>query len=410
MWCRAICSRLTVLGSTLLAACSLAGSAAYAQRRDEAWVIAQIMSGKLDDLRALEKLSDESVPFAMYWWGTLLHHCVFEICDRAAAQALFLRAAKAGHARAQAAVFAVPTSPGEFAKLTAEVGVPKDGYARLIYGIQALLVTGPRHSGPFIPADLLRTDPKARADFVALATSERQLWLLVVLVELEGKLARADEVRAVANSGYVLASETVIRGTTGLQMLERVRAGELWLGAAYCDTAARDRGQYILPSEILSVCERAAGQGFPGGVRALLRHHHHTKNQRAAEYFAGVCDALLGLDCAEDLDAYYHDRRDESADLRAKWELWNRSRSGKALIAEPLRENLGQPVIVENVARDKHEGLRRSLFMLGVRTDLIYEACMTQRLDVKTGAREADPECPWRVPIAIPAEFLSGAR
>ena len=89
MWCRSICSRLTVLGSTLLAACSLAGSAAYAQRRDEAWVIAQIMSGKLDDLRALEKLSDESVPFAMYWWGTLLHHCVFEICDRAAAQALF---------------------------------------------------------------------------------------------------------------------------------------------------------------------------------------------------------------------------------------------------------------------------------------------------------------------------------
>ena len=152
MWCRSICSRLTVLGSTLLAACSLAGSAAYAQQRDEAWVIAQIMSGKLDDLRALEKLSDESVPFAMYWWGTLLHHCVFETCDWAAAQALILRAAKAGHARAQAAVFAVPTSPGEFAKLTAEVGVPKDGYARLIYGIQALLVTGPRHSGPLYQA------------------------------------------------------------------------------------------------------------------------------------------------------------------------------------------------------------------------------------------------------------------
>ena len=233
--------------------------------------------GKLDDLRALEKLSDESVPFAMYWWGTLLHHCVFEICDRAAAQALFLRAAKAGHARAQAAVFAVPTSPGEFAKLTAEVGIPKDGYARLIYGIQALLVTGPRHSGPFIPADLLKTDPKARTDFVALACRSGSSGCWWCSWSWRASSARADEVRAVANSGYVLASETVIRGTTGLQMLERVRAGELWLGAACCDTAAR-KGAKIscLPRYSPSASVRP-GRSFPGGVRALLRHHHHTR-------------------------------------------------------------------------------------------------------------------------------------
>src|SRR5262245_35160111 len=119
MWCRSICSRLIVLGSTLLVACSLAGSAAYAQQRDEAWVIAQIMSGKLDDLRALEKLSDEGVPFATYWWGTLLHHCVFETCDWAVAQALILRAAKAGHARTRAAVFPVPLSLEHPSKLSA---------------------------------------------------------------------------------------------------------------------------------------------------------------------------------------------------------------------------------------------------------------------------------------------------
>jgi hypothetical protein len=48
--------------------------------------------------------------------------------------------------------------------------------------------------------------------------------------------------------------------------------------------------------------------------------------------------------------------------------------------------------------------------MLIVRSILVEEACLMQRVDVKTGAREADPEGPWRVPIAIPAELLSGAR
>jgi hypothetical protein len=58
------------------------------------------------------------------------------------------------------------------------------------------------------------------------------------------------------------------------------------LAAPYCDTRISETGEQILPPETLPVCERAAAQGFPGAVLALLRHHHHSKNHRAAEYFA----------------------------------------------------------------------------------------------------------------------------
>jgi hypothetical protein len=394
MWCRSIRSRLAVLGSALLAVCSLASSAAHAQQRDDAWVIAQVMAGKFEELRSLEKLSDEGVPFAMYWWGTLMHFCILDRCDQQRASELFLGAAKAGHGRAQVLVFALAAKlPAEVAAdVTAGVAVPKDGYARQIHAIQS--VAGPSS----------RVDPKARAAFVALATSERQLGLLAELVKQEGMLKRADELRAVADSGHVEASELVrkreiILRTSDAQVIERARAGELWLAAAHCDTAATERGKPILEPDTLSICERAAAQGFPGAVRALLRHHHHRKNQRAAEYFAGVCDGLLGLACAEDIAAYYDDRRGESADRMAKWELWD--------LADKVMDTTGAS---EADFRGKNEGTRRRLLALVVRTGLINEACLMQRLDVTTGAREANPQCPWRTPIAIPAEFLSAAR
>jgi hypothetical protein len=389
MWCRSIRSRLAVFGCALLAACTFTCSAAYAQQRDDAWVIAQVMAGNFDELRSLEKLSAEGVPFAMYWWGNLTLFCVFDRCDQQEAWELLMRAAKAGHGRAQVLALTIATKvPGEFtAKMTAGVGAPKDGFARQMYAIQSV--------------DGSKVDPKTHADFVALAMSERRVGLLAQLVKLEGMSKRGDELRAVADSGYVAVSEMVkqkwvIERTSDAEVLARARAGELWLAAAYCDTAGSKTGDPTLQPDTLYICERAAVQGFPGAVRALLLHHHHTKDQRVAEYFAGVCDALLGLGCAEEIAAYYDDRRDESADLMAKWELWD------------LADGFGGAR--EESLRAKDAGTRRSLFMLVVRTALINEACLMQRLDLKTGAREANPECPWRVPIAIPAEFLSGAK
>lgn len=417
MWCSSIRSRLAVLGSALLAACSLASSAAHAQQRDETWVISQIKAGKFEELRSVEKLSDEGVPLAMYWWGTLLDHCVFERCNKAAARALFLRAAKAGYGRAQAAVYATAISPTEFAQMRAEVGVPNESYARLTYTIRSLLVAAPLKgdAGSFFFRPLDEADPKARADFVALATSDRQLWLLAVLVELDGMLKRADELRAVANSGYVGTSERVIqseiiRRATHPQMLERARAGELWLAAAYCDTRAIEKGEHILPPDTLPVCERAATQGFPGAVRALLRHHHHDKNHRAAEYFADVCEALLGSHCAVEIAEYYVDRRDESAGLNAKWKPWALAAGLEDKRRRRIELSSAVMDVFQEGLRRETEALRRSFYTLSVRTSLIMEACLTQRLDPATGGIESNPLCPWRKPIAIPAEFLSGAR
>ena len=118
-----------LLGSALLAICDLVGSAAHAQQRDDAWVIAQVMAGKFEELRALEKLSDEGVPFAMYWWGSLMQFCVFDRCDQQAALELLVRAAKAGHGRAQGFVFALAAKlPGAIPPSWRRgVAVPKDG-------------------------------------------------------------------------------------------------------------------------------------------------------------------------------------------------------------------------------------------------------------------------------------------
>ena len=96
---------------------------------------------------------------------------------------------------------------------------------------------------------------------------------------------------------------------------------------------------------------------------------------------------------------HYESRRDESADLAAKWELWD------------LASVAGVPggVSADQLNR-KSERLKRAVYTLFVRTDLIEDACLTQRLDPATGAVEANPQCPWRKPIAIPAEFLSWAK
>src|SRR5262249_60134558 len=96
---------------------------------------------------------------------------------------------------------------------------------------------------------------------------------------------------------------------------------------------------------------------------------------------------------------HYESWRNESGVLAAKWELWD------------LASVAGVPGGVSgDQLKRKSEWLKRAVYTLLVRTDLIDDACLTQRLDPTTGAVEADPQCPWRRPIAIPAEFLSSGK
>jgi hypothetical protein len=184
------------------------------------------------------------------------------------------------------------------------------------------------------------------------------------------------------------------------QIIERARAGELGWAAANCDNIILT-GR-TLDRDELEVCEKAAGSGFLAAVRGLLAHHQFTGNTRAAQYFADLCEMVLGLRCADVLADYYQDRSKESAELKAKWEFWD-----LAAVNAIARRH---PGVSEELLLGKTPRLRRELFQLIVRTVLINEACAMQRVDLATGAVEANPQCPWRKPIAIPAEFLTTTR
>src|SRR5262249_18831877 len=157
------------------------------------------------------------------------------------------------------------------------------------------------------------------------------------------------------------------------------------------DTLMSRTGRTTMDRDELEVCEKAAAAGFPTAVRGLLSHYTFAGNTRTAEYFAGLCGSLLGLRCAAKISEHYHVRSKESSELKAKWEFWDLA-AGNAMSA--MRLVLGG--VSEEELRGKTPRLRRELFQLIVRTDLIGEACGMQQLDSATGAVEANPQCPWR--------------
>lgn len=389
--------RRALLGCALLAACNLAVSGAYAQDRDESWVISHILAGKFDELRSLEKLSAQGVPFALHWWGLILERCIFERCDGDAGRELLLRAALAGNGRAKAELLAGATTREEFDAVIAKIGVPSGGRERLnyitksLFLLDAALVRGGRRA----------TDDKLRADLLAIAKSEPHIGVRIFVAMLPRQTS--SDLDALAATGTDLISETLMVHATvkrigKQQIIERARAGELGWAAANCDGHVL-RGT-TLDRDELEVCDKAAGSGFLAAVRGLLAHHQFTGNARAAQYFADLCETVLGMRCADLLADYYHDRSTESAELKAKSEFWELAAVNAIASRDPGRFS-------EEQLRGKTPPLRRELFQLIVRTALINEACAMQRVDLATGAIEANPQCPWRKPIAIAAEFLT---
>jgi hypothetical protein len=393
-----------LVGCTLLAASSLAVSVARAQDRDEAWVISQIVAGKFDELRSLEALSAQGVPFAMYWWGAMLERCIFERCDKGGARELILRAAVAGRGRAKAHVLGGAETREEFDEIVAKIGIPAGGRERVVYvGRNLLFIQVPRELSGAPRA----SDAKLRADLLAMAKSELQIGMRAIVAQLQGPTST--DLDVLAETGNDVFSEplmqrALIRRISDREIIERARAGQLAMEAAYCDSLMIRTGRLTMERGELDVCQRAAQAGFPGAVRGLLTHHHGTRNMPAADYFVGLCDAVLGLRCANAISEYYGDRSKESAELKAKWVFWDLA------AANAMTGVYAFGGVSEEELRGKTPELRRELFRLIVRTDLIAEACATRRLDPATGAVEANPQCPWRRSIAIPAEFLSSAK
>jgi hypothetical protein len=403
----AAATKALVLGCALTAASSAACPAAPASPRDEAWIVSRIVGGKFDELRAVEALSRKGEPFAMFWWGRFLDYCVFGRCDHQRARALQMRAALAGHGRAKSVLIAQAESHQELDDLVAKIGIPAGGRAQIVYHVaafeQARQATAPKDAGALIS--------KTTADLATLVASNPQLGLVAMLAQLaqlDGK-PRPAELRAASNSGHVVLAETVIRRdlldrVSPAQTLERARAGNLAPGSAFCDTWLERAGDQKLPPNVLEVCELAAKAGFPGAVRALLRHHRFRGNKQATEHFIRLCEEMLGQRCASDIAEAYMERRSEGAKLAAKAEFWDLA-AKDALNGGGETEGADQREL-----RRKTDRWRRDLFALMVRTELVDEACLTQRVDLTFSTVEANPQCPWRKPIEIPAEFLSAAR
>ena len=368
-------------------------------------MISQITAGKFEELASLEKLSGRGVPFAMYWWGIILERCIFERCDKDAARELILRAAIAGHGRAQTQVFAAAASRQEFDELVAKIGVPPGGWERFAYICKALLLID---SAPVFGGKPRPDDGKLRTQLLTMAKSEPRIAMRTSAAVLQGPTS--GDLEALAETGIDAISEQLMQRAlvtkiSDRQIIERARAGQLGWAAAYCDSLMIRTGRTVLDRDELDVCEKAAAAGFPAAVRGLLTHHQFAGSTRAAQYFADLCEKILGARCAGPISEYYSARSKESAEFRAKWEFWD-------LVAANMLSatNLFPGGVGEEELRGKTPELRRRLFQLVVRTDLIAETCGMQRLDPATGAVEANPRCPWRRPIAIPAEFLSGAK
>ena len=300
-----------------------------------------------------------------------------------------LRAAIAGHGRAQTQVFAAAETREEFDGLVAKIGVPTGGRERFAYIAKALLLI---NFAPLFGGKRRPDDDKLRTQLLMMAKSDPQIAMRMIVAALQGPTS--GDLEMLAETGIAAISEKLMQRATinkisDRQIIERARAGKLGWGAAYCDSFMIRTGRTELDRDELEVCEKAAAAGFPGAVRGLLTHHQSAGNMRAAQYFADLCEEILGTRCAGPIDEYYLARSKENAEFRAKWEFWD------LVAANMLSATIPFPGgVSEEELRGKTPELRRRLFQLVVRTDLIGETCGMQRLDPATGAVEAKSAVP----------------
>jgi hypothetical protein len=198
------------------------------------------------------------------------------------------------------------------------------------------------------------------------------------------------------DAGFSRAAEplrrrlAVIERADYTKALSWARAGDQTVGVTLCQTVGLSHGYQVLPADLLPLCERGLADGHLGIAPVLLRHHRVGGTARAATYYAGLC-ATLPVNCATELADFHYDRSGKSP----AWELWDAVAGVSAGIA---------PSEVRKPA-----AFMRQVLSIRVRIQAADRACLARRYDAATRTFAAAPACPWRRPIAIPADVLGGS-
>ena len=358
-----------------------------AQTVDDRWITERVVAGKFDELRKVKGESDKGSPVAMYWWGAFLDACVLDRCDPPGARALWMKSATAGNSRARLALMAGVRSIRELDDLMVKTGAPATPEEKLGYAAMLVALSSIEDSSAW---------DKARAILKELAASEPRMHVIFAIGALEGYGRYPDELRAMVEAGFSPASEQLRRWMLISQrghypeLLAQARSGDLVVGVALCETVGLSEGYEVLPPELLPICERGMAAGYPGITPVLLRHHRARGNMKAAAFYAGLC-ATLPVWCASDLADFHYDRSGKSP----AWEVWDII-AAMSLGLTP--SEAGKPAAV-----------MRQVFSITVRNTLAERACCARRFNASSKKFDDDPACPWRKPVAIPAEFLQGA-
>ena len=381
--------RLITSSGVLLA---LACAPVLAQGMDDKWILDRVIAGKFDELRAVKAQSDKGSPVAMYWWGAFLDACIYDRCDPQGARALWLKSARAGNSRARLALMSKTRSLPELNELIEKTGAPATSeerarYAAILWILAAFAEPAGRDQGP-----------DAVAISKELAESERRMDAMYSYFNRVGFMRFPDETRAMVEAGLELAAQDLRRlllineRVEGPQLIARARAGDIVVGVALCETIGIAEGRFVLPPEVLPICERALSLGYTGIASVMLQHHKLSGNPKAAAFYAGLCTTLATRDCASQLADFHFDRSGKSPD----WQLWD----AVAGISGGFPPNeAGLPTAI-----------MRKVFSVVVRINERERACLARRYDPATKKFGDEPGCPPRKPIAIPAEFLAATR
>ena len=362
------------------------GAPLHAQALDEAAIQQRAAAAKFDELKGLEAASARGDPVAMYWWGSLIGHCIYGPCAPQAERALVRKSALAGYSAARVSLMRNAESAAELDAVIADIGAPRTTQEQSTYVLMLATFN--------VPGAVAQLEQLTRA-----TAAEGSLFPLLTKVSLEGSKNQEPLLRALVEAGTDKALAMLVRHQLVYlrvpkeQLVERALAGDRLLALALCgDWRARTESA-VLPPALLPRCEQAAREGYPAALDALIAHHVATGKLQSARYFADLCERLYATHCAESAaDAYQAlATATPTVDLILQADYWNR-------LAGNTEQTQEQPV-----------PLARRLYAIRVRNASLLRACNASKYAAASGRFEISAECPWRKPVRIDERYMGAS-